>query len=306
MYGAVMGLAGLGLAWRAAATAARGVGWVAEFWLLLAALALLTLLPAYLLKLVRHPEAVRAEFTDPAQLGYCATLPVGMTLVAAGLQPYSPFLAKLLWWPAVVFFLGLQLWGASRLLRGGVALAQVNGGWLILFVAGIVVPSSGLPLGYREISAAFFAVSTMLAPFVLGLVLYRTIFGPPLPDAARPTSFILLVPPALIYANGLAVTGGQAGLLLEAIFYCGLILAAGLIASSTACRRWPFGAPWWAFTFPLDALAIAALRHASSHRDSAWEWVAYALVVLATVVVLVVLARTFLALGRGRLLAAPA
>ena len=52
----------------------------------------------------------------------------------------------------------------QRLLAGGIELGQVNGGWLMLFVGGIVVPGGGLPLGYEEMSRFAFGVSAAIAP----------------------------------------------------------------------------------------------------------------------------------------------
>src|SRR5690606_33473651 len=98
MYGAVMGLAGLGLAARAAAPVLAGVvpapAWFTELWVALGALALLALLPLYLLKLARYPAEVARDFTDPALLGFCGALPVGMFLVAGGVGPYWFALGK--------------------------------------------------------------------------------------------------------------------------------------------------------------------------------------------------------------------
>jgi tellurite resistance protein len=306
MYGAVMGLAGLALAWRRAAGLVPLAIYFAEVWLGLAILALAILLPAYLLKLLHHPAAVRAEFTDPAQLGYCATLPIGITLVAAGLQPHAAWLAGAIWWPAVILFFGLQVLMLSRLARGGITLAQVNGGWLIMLVGGIVVPSSGIALGHSQISAWCFGFSGVAAPFVVGAVLYRTVFGPPLPDPAKPTTFILLVPPALIYANGLALGATDPGWFMQGLFFSSLVLLCVLLASGAACAKWPFGAPWWAFTFPVDAVAIAALRYAADRPGTAWKYVALVVLALATLIVIAVLVRTVLALRQGKLLPATA
>ena len=100
MYGAVMGLAGLGLSARAAATVfpgfLRAPAYFTEPWVALGALLLAGLLPLYLLKLLRFPAAVREDFTNPTTLGFCGALPVGMTLVAGGLAPYAPALADAL------------------------------------------------------------------------------------------------------------------------------------------------------------------------------------------------------------------
>jgi tellurite resistance protein len=305
LFGAVMGLAGFGLACRSAQTLLPLPGWFAETWIALAALALAVLLPAYLLKLLRHPQAVREELANPATLGFCAALPVGLTLVAGGLQPHAAGLAQALWWAGAALLAAIQLRMFERLLRGGIVRAQVNGGWMIALVGGIVLPTSGLPLGNAGASLWFFGFSAIAAPFVMGLVLRRLLAGPPLPDAARPSWFILVVPPALIYLNAGLLSGAPAGPLLEGLFLCGLPLAAALLYASRGMLRWPFGAPWWAFTFPLDALAAAATQFARDHPLAPWRWLAGALLVLAGFFVTWVLLRTLMALARGTLFLPP-
>lgn len=305
MFGAVMGLAGLGLATRAAARTLGISGWLAELWVGLGALALALLAAGYALKLLRHADAVGDELANPATLGFCAALPVGMTLVAGGLQPYALALARGMWIAAAVLLVLLQIYALSRWLKGGLEAGQVNGGWMILFVGGIVFPSSGIALGFGEASAWFFGASSVAAPFVMGAVVWRSLFGPALPPALRPSAFILLVPPALIYANGLAL-GTSSGAFIDGLFFAALPLAAGLLLSARDCLSWPFGAPWWAFTFPLDALAFAANRYAQLHTGTHWHLLAIATLLLATLVVALVLIRTILAFARGKLFVLPA
>lgn len=294
MYGAVMGLAGLGLTARATATVWPGVfrapAYFTEPWALLGLAALLILLPTYLVKLAINPKAVRDDFTNPLLFGFCGALPVGMSLVAGGIGPYLPSAAQALWWIAFALLLALQVWTLVRLLSGGIDLAQINAGWLIVLVGGIVLPGPGLSLGLTAPSQFSFGISATIAPILMAVLLYRVIAGPPLPEVLRPTWFILLVPPSLIYANGLALYA-QA-LFLENLFYFALVLALALLAYGRAFLRWPFGPPWWSFTFPLDALAYAAARYAQDHPSPLWRGVAGATLLLATLFVALVLWRT--------------
>ena len=294
MYGAVMGLAGLGLTARAAAPVLPGVlkapAYFTEPWVLLGALALALLLPLYVLKLIRYPAAVREDFTDPALLGFCGALPVGMFLVAGGLAPYVPAFASLLWWAGFVLLGAFQVWALARWLSGSIELAQVNAGWLIVLVGGIVAPGPGLALGHEEASRFAFGVSAAAAPLLMALLFYRAVLGAPLPEPLRPSWFILLVPPALVYANGLALF--PQNLFLENLFFASLVLAVSLLYVSRGFLRWRFGAPWWAFTFPLDALAYAAARYAQDHPSALWQAVCAASLLLATLFVLIVLFRT--------------
>jgi len=124
----------------------------------------------------------------------------------------------------------------------------------------------------------------------MALLFYRAVLGAPLPEALRPSWFILLVPPALIYANGMALFPGS--VFLENLFFACLVLGIALLLASRRFLRWPFGAPWWAFTFPLDALAYAAARYALDHPSTLWRAVCAAMLALATLAVLLVLWRT--------------
>lgn len=293
-YGAVMGLAGLGLTARAAAPLFPGVvrapAYFTELWVALGVLALLILVPAYLVKLARYPAAVKEDFTDPIHLGFCGALPVGMSLVAGGVAPYSPFLGSILWWCAFALLTGFQAWALLRFLSGGIELAQVNAGWLIIMVGGIVLPGAGLSLGHDESSRFAFGVSAAASTILVPLLLFRAMIGPPLPEVLRPSWFILLVPPSLVYANGLALYPEMT--LLENLYYFALVLAAALLLYARKFWRWTFGPPWWAFTFPLDALAYAAARYAQEHPSALWRSVAALALALATLVVALVLWRT--------------
>ena len=301
MYGAVMGLAGLGLSARAAAPVlpgyVRAPAYVTEPWIALGVLAFLILLPLYLAKLVRYPAAVREEFTNPVQLGFCGALPVGMFLVGGGLAPYWFSLGNAIWWMGFALLLAFQVWALMRWLSGSIDLAHINAGWLIIMVGGIVAPGPGIALGHAEASRFIFGVSAAAAPILMALLFYRAIIGVPLPERLRPSWFVLLVPPSLIYANGIALYPGAE--FLEPLYFFGLVLALALLAVSRNFLRWPFGPPWWAFTFPLDALAYAAARYAQDHPAPLWKAIAAATLLLAAAFVILALLKSLAALRRA-------
>ena len=294
MYGAVMGLAGLGLSARAAAPVLPGTirapAYFTEPWVLLGALALLLLLPLYVVKLFKYPAEARKDFTNPALMGFTGALPVGMFLVGGGVGAYSPALGSAVWWAGFALLVVFQVWALSRWLSGSIELAQVNAGWLIVMVGGIVAPGPGIALGHEEASRFLFGVSAAAAPLLVALLFYRAVVGAPLPEPLRPSWFILLVPPTLVYANGMLLFPGS--VFLENLFFASLVLVVSLLLVSRNFLRWQFGAPWWAFTFPLDALAYAAARYAQDHPSALWRGVCAATLALATAFVLIVLFRT--------------
>jgi tellurite resistance protein len=294
LFGAVMGLVGLGLTARAAASLFPGVfrapAYFTELWVLLGLIFFIVLAALYLIKLMRYPSAVREEFTNPVKIGFCGTLPVGMTLMAGGLAPYLPSIADLLWWSSAGLLLAFQVWALYRWISGGIDLGQVNAGWLIILVGGIVVPGSGIALGHVEASRFLFGVSAAATPLLMALLFFRAVLGPPMVEALRPSWFILLVPPSLIYANGAALFPELS--FLENLYFFGLVLAAALLVYARRFWRWPFSAAWWAFTFPLDALAYAAARYAQEHPSPVWTALAGIALAAATLFVVLVLWKT--------------
>jgi tellurite resistance protein len=300
MYGAVMGLAGLGLTARAAATVlpgyVRAPAYVTEPWVALGVLAFVVLLPLYAAKLVRYPAAVREEFTNPVQLGFCGALPVGMFLVGGGLAPYFFALGNAIWWIGFALLLAFQVWALTRWLSGAIDLAHINAGWLIIMVGGIVAPGPGIALGHAEASRFIFGISASAAPILMALLFYRAIIGAPLAERLRPSWFVLLVPPSLVYANGLALYPGTEW--LEILYFFGLALAAALLVVSRGLLRWPFSPAWWAFTFPLDALAYAAARYAQDHPTPLWRGLCALTLLIAGAFVVLALVRSLAALRR--------
>jgi tellurite resistance protein len=268
----------------------RAPAYVTEPWIALGVLAFLILLPLYIAKLIRHPDAVREEFTNPVQLGFCGALPVGMFLVAGGLAPYWFSIADFTWWAGFALLLAFQVWALMRWLSGSIDLAHINAGWLIILVGGIVAPGPGIALGHADASRFIFGISAAGAAVLMPLLFYRAIIGAPLPERLRPSWFILLVPPSLIYANGIALYPGS--VFLETLYYFALALGAALLILSRGLLRWPFGPPWWAFTFPLDALAYAAARYAADHPDALWRGLAGATLLLAAAFVVLCLVQT--------------
>jgi len=161
-----------------------------------------------------------------------------------------------------------------------------------MLIGGIVLPGTGLPLGNIEMSRFCFGVSAALAPLAMGLVFYRTVAGPALPEAERPGLFIFLVPPSLIYFNGMALWGPTLGPALEAVFYAALLIAIALLCASWTFLVWPFSATWWWFTFPLDAFATAAAHYARFHPGGPWSKIAGTALFIAVAFALITLYRS--------------
>lgn len=303
-FGLAMGVCGLAFALRNAARVLAFPMAPGEL-VALAGIALETVLvAAYAVKYARHRDAAVAEFTNPATMGFTATFPASLMLAAGCLAPWAETIAAGTWWVGAGILVVYQVYALARWLGGGFEAAQVNGGWLIIVLAGLVAPVGGLPLGLHGASQVMFGISLALAPFMVGLLLWRTVAGPPMPEAMRPSLFIFLVPPSLAYVF-YGPLSGESPFWIQACLYVSVVLAMALLFASRRFMRWPFGAPWAAFTFPLDALAAAALRNAALKPTLVATSLAWAALALAAFFVALVLGRALGAFARGTLCPVP-
>ena len=94
LFGSVMALCGLALAWRLAATEFGLPAWIGEALGLIAAGDFVALTVAYGIKCVDSPAAVRAEFAHPVAANFFATPLISLLLLPAVVGPYAVALAR--------------------------------------------------------------------------------------------------------------------------------------------------------------------------------------------------------------------
>jgi tellurite resistance protein len=87
------------------------------------------------------------------------------------------------------------------------------------------------------------------------------------------------------------------------LFYFGLFLFL-VLAPRVFRPSVPFGAPWWAVSFPMAALSIAALKYASVQGGWCTTIVAALVLAAVTVVIAVLFVRTLVIVFNGKLLSA--
>jgi tellurite resistance protein len=303
LFAAVMGLAGLSLAWRSAAGILAVPAWIGEALGVLSLVVFLILSAGYVAKLIRTPEAVRSEFDDPVQSSFIATITVSLLLLAGVLRPWAFAVADGVWLAGASLQLLLAVVLSYRWLRQRPDIGQINPGWFIPTIGNIIATITGAALGHIELSWFFFAVGLIFTLILYPVVLYRLIMHETLPPALQPTLWILIVPPALIFLASLALGGSFNGV-AQGFFSIALLVAFLLVIRLRQFLALPFTASWWAYTFPLDALAIAALRYHEGLGAGFSLALAVVTLGLATLVLTAVFGLTLRALKEGTLLPA--
>lgn len=298
LFAMVMGLAGLGLAWRRAAEIMPALPVaIGEIVLALAGLSFIGLAVMYGAKGMKFAAACKKEFGHPVAINFFPTISIGLLLLGLGALPYSPLGAELLFAAGTILHLALTFIIFGRWLRSRHEINHVNPAWFIPVVGNIIIPLLGMKLGYDEISAFCFSIGIAFGVVLFTIVLYRVIFHDDLPPKLLPTLFILIPPPAIGMSSYLAVHP-QAGLdgFATMLFSIALFLTMALLGQSRRFLSLPFAVSWWAFTFPLGAMALAALEYKSRNGGPLGDIAAPLFLALASLVVGLVLVRTVSAL----------
>jgi tellurite resistance protein len=305
LFGAVMSIAGLSLAWRLASKA-YGASIVVSNTIGIIALSLFAVLTlSYLGKLLRHPELVRHEFSHPVMGSFFGTVGISILLLSSVIGGYSPSAQLVVWAIGTVFTLALSALMISRLLNGNANPATVVPAWLIAGVGSldIVVTGGALTAEWtHEVNLLAAAIGGVSAIVFFILIFSRLIHHEPLAQAMRPSKMILVAPFSvgfIAYVNLVQKVDMFAALL----FYFGLFLFV-VISYRLLVKRPPFSLSWWAIGFPLAALTIAALMYASAVGGKGLAGIAALLLFLLTVSITVLSLRTVHALVTGRLLTA--
>lgn len=304
-YALVMGLTGLALAWHRAeplmGPMAAGVALVVGG---LAAAVFAVLAVATVLRGLRHPDAWREDRRHPVRHTFIATLPIAVMLLATvGVTQFGPHpLAALLWWVGSVAQFAVTVWVLGRWWAGngpgGLQWAGVTPALFIPVVGNVLAPLAGVPLGYPVWSAAQFGIGLMFWPLVLALIVVRVAVHGLWPERLRPTTFIVIAPPAVAGLGALQL--GASDVVAWMCWGMALFALAWVGVQARALAAQPFGLAHWAMSFPLASLAALTLRLAAP--GAALAVIGPALLALASIVVVGLMLATVRGLRDGNLL----
>lgn len=267
-FGAVLGLAGLGNAWRVGRQAWGLPAVIGEALELTAVLTWAVLLALYALKWALDPAAGRDEARHPIQCCFIGLIGVATMLVSLAVVPYSLAAARAVFLLGAAFTGAFAVWRTGGLWRGDRDESYTTPVLYLPSVAGcFVMSTAAVAMGYAEWGRFAFGAGLFAWLAIESVLLRRLYSGPTLPPALRPTLGIQLAPPVVGAVAYLSVNGGQADLIAYAMVGYGVLQALILLRLSRWILQQPFTPSYWAFTFGATALAIAALRLAQKSGD---------------------------------------
>jgi tellurite resistance protein len=266
----ILGLAGIGQAWRAATILWHLPSFIGEAILLLAILVWAVLLARYLYQTLQHPHVARAEAVHPIQGSTPALMSIATMLVALAILPYSRTTSECLAAVALTAHLLFSLWHTGTVWRGGRSHLDTVPTVYLPTVAGNFTSAALLGgLGLASWGWLFLGAGVFSWLALESLMIQRMLGPEPLPVAQRPLIGIQFAPPVVCGMACLMLSPGAHEPWLLMLWGYGLFqLLLGL-----RMRQWlgeqPFAMSYWSYTFGIAATTICSLKLAISGVDSA-------------------------------------
>lgn len=301
-FSMIMGLAGLSLAWH---QAHEVVGFNFAVWVWLSWFAFVmfvVVLLAYLIKVVKYRDKVLTEFANSQQVSFFATITVSFILIATCLLDLLPGLSKGIWLIGALGHLILTVVIINRwIYHTDNSLSSVTPVWFIPTVGNILVPIAGIKFAPTEFVWFFFSVGLFLWLIILIMLLFRLFFDEALPSPLIPTMFILLAPPAVAFIAWMSFNL-ELDFFARFLYYSAMFIFLLLFSRIFAFASLPFSLAWWAYSFPLAAMAVASFKMYSLTSMSFLLVFSWGLLILLSVLIGYLFVRTIIAIKRHELL----
>lgn len=293
-FGMIMGLTGLSIAFINLAKVYEPIQIVANITTIFTVVLTALLLIVYGYKVLRFPREVIAELKHPIKMNFVPAISISLLLLSIAFYALNyEALSQTLWIIGAVTQLSLTYWVLYNWMHHDFFTPEhSNPAWFIPIVGNIIVPIAGVHHAPLELNWFFFSIGLVFWIVVKSILVNRIIFHAPIQERLIPTLFIFIAPPAVGFISYLALNNHELNQFSMVLYFFGLAMTLLMLVSVGKFLKMAFALSWWAFTFPLAAMAIASYQMANISGSDFYLYIAIAIHGLLFLLILNFLAKT--------------
>ena len=284
MYAVVMGFGGLTITYQKATLWLDFPSIIGEVFMYLTTIIFIVVSIIYITKFSKYKAAVKNEFSHPIRINFFAAVSISMLMLAIIYKENFPLLSAAFWYPGTILHFYLTMHTISFWINKNQQLDHSNPAWFIPIVGNVLVPVAGVGFADLGLLLYFFSVGMFFWIILFSVILNRIIFHNQMAVKFMPTLFILIAPPAvgfIAYFKMFGVLDTFAIMLFNlALFFT--ILVAFMYKNFIKIK---FFISWWAFVFPVAAMAISAML--MYHENSCLFLLLLSYIMIAAVTIIV-------------------
>ena len=300
MYAMVMGMSGLTIMYQKAALWLDFSEMIGTILMVLSTVLFGVISLIYLGKYIQYTPIVKKEFSHPIRLNFFAAISISMLMLAIIYNEVNVSVAALFWYGGAALHFYLTMHTISFWINNNQELDHSNPAWFIPVVGNVLVPVGGVSFASQGVLMYFFSCGIFFWVILFAILLNRIIFHHQLAVKFMPTMFILIAPPAvgfIAYYKMFGVIDLFAMMLFNlALFFT--LLVAFMYKNFVKIK---FFISWWAFVFPLAAMAISSMLMYHETKDVMLLVLSYVMVAVTTVVISIVIYQTIAHMRKGEI-----
>jgi tellurite resistance protein len=301
MFAIVMGLSGLTIAWQKAVewlgtshSLAMGLVWADT-----AVFAVIALV--YLIKTAVYPKAVANEWKHPVRINFFSAVSIVLLMLAIIYKDaHWKSLAYYLWVAGTVIHTFMTFYTISFWINRNQEIAHSNPAWFIPIVGNILVPVAGVGFAPTQFLMYYFSVGLFFWIVLLAIIMNRIIFHHQLAQKFVPTLFILLAPPSVAFIAYYKLYH-QLDTFAYFLFDIAVFFTAMLAFMARNFFGLKFFISWWAFIFPVAAMAIASMLMMHLTGSVWMRYLSWAMLGAVSLMTLIVLYQTLVHMAKGEI-----
>lgn len=297
MFAVVMGLSGLSIAYQKATLWLGFPSFLGDTLMYITTAIFFSITFIYTLKLLKYPEAVKKEFSHPIRINFFAAFSISLLMLAIIYEGHNHTFKAIYWYLGTIIHFYLTMHTIRFWINQNQILEHSNPAWFIPIVGNVLVPVGGVGLVDNGVLMYFFSIGMFFWIVLFAIILNRIIFHHQLAIKFMPTLFILIAPPAvgfIAYFKMFGVVDNFAIMLFNlAIFFTLLVLF--MYKNFIKIK---FFISWWAFVFPVAAMAISSMLMFHITKNPLLGIFSYIMIFTLTLIILVVLYQTIIHINK--------
>jgi tellurite resistance protein len=300
MFAIVMGLSGLTIAWQKAGMWLSLPESIGEYLMYLDTVVFAIVALTYLVKLLIYPKEVAEEWNHPVRINFFAAISISMLMLAIIYKEEYHSIAAYFWYTATALHTFLTLYTISHWINHNQEIAHSNPAWFIPIVGNILVPVAGIGFAPTQFLMYYFSVGLFFWIVLLAIIMNRIIFHHQLAQKFVPTLFILLAPPAVAFIAYYKLYH-QLDTFAYFLFDIAVFFTAMLAFMGRNFFGLKFFISWWAFIFPVAAMAIASMLMMHLTGSVWMRYLSWAMLGAVSLMTLIVLYQTLVHMAKGEI-----
>lgn len=305
LFGSVMGLCGLSIAWHLAIELYNFPIFFYNILVIITFAVFILLFISYIIKIITNFKSFKNEFNNPVLKPFFGTFCISILLLPILISTFSQSLAFIIWMIGTILMIAFSLHVVSFWFCQKNDLVEITPAWIIPVVGNLDVPLALDFINYNNnfinnVGLFSLSVGLFFTIPIFTLIIYRVLFHSKLSDKLTPTLMILVAPFAVGFSAYYQFFAMD--FFTSLLFYVGLFMFFTLIPIlKNASQCCPFKVTWWAISFPIASLLVASLKYANFYNEIYFDILSILFLILFSIAIFLLLFKTIFEIFIGNL-----